>query len=281
MAHIRRSQVCALGIHYLMYPLDYLLEGHAEAGYEVIELIGQAPHFTMGSDWSQDPAEVRKKIEDHGLRIGLFTPECSCFQWRNNYADEWAHKRSMEYLKRGMEVANRLGAKMMLTNACGDTMDEAHDVIYDRAIRHFIEIAGYAQQAGITVALEAVRSQEARTCVTLDEIAGLIEAVDNVHVRAALDTVAMGVQGETPRQWFERLGDTIVHCHFVDGRPYAHLVWGEGLFPLERYIDVLNEFGYEGLLGQELTDGRYYDDPKAADKANFAALSKYFVDEEA
>lgn len=281
MAHIRRSQVCALGIHYLMYPLDYLLEGHAEAGYEVIELIGQAPHFTMGSDWSQDPAEVRKKIEDHGLRIGLFTPECSCFQWRNNYADEWAHKRSMEYLKRGMEVTNRLGAKMMLTNACGDTMDEAHDVIYDRAIRHFIEIAGYAQEAGITVALEAVRPQEARTCVTLDEIAGLIEAVDNVHVRAALDTVAMGVQGETPRQWFERLGDTIVHCHFVDGRPYAHLVWGEGLFPLERYIDVLNEFGYEGLLGQELTDGRYYDDPKAADKANFAALSKYFVDEEA
>lgn len=281
MAHIRRSQVCALGIHYLMYPLDYLLEGHAEAGYEVIELIGQAPHFTMGSDWSQDPAEVRKKIEDHGLRIGLFTPECSCFQWRNNYADEWAHKRSMEYLKRGMEVANRLGAKMMLTNACGDTMDEAHDVIYDRAIRHFIEIAGYAQEAGITVALEAVRPQEARTCVTLDEIAGLIEAVDNVHVRAALDTVAMGVQGETPRQWFERLGDTIVHCHFVDGRPYAHLVWGEGLFPLERYIDVLNEFGYEGLLGQELTDGRYYDDPKAADKANFAALSKYFVDKEA
>lgn len=281
MAHIRRSQVCALGIHYLMYPLDYLLEGHAEAGYEVIELIGQAPHFTMGSDWSQDPTEVRKKIEDHGLRIGLFTPECSCFQWRNNYADEWAHKRSMEYLKRGMEVANRLGAKMMLTNACGDTMDEAHDVIYDRAIRHFIEIAGYAQEAGITVALEAVRPQEARTCVTLDEIAGLIEAVDNVHVRAALDTVAMGVQGETPRQWFERLGDTIVHCHFVDGRPYAHLVWGEGLFPLERYIDVLNEFGYEGLLGQELTDGRYYDDPKAADKANFAALSKYFVDEEA
>lgn len=281
MAHIRRSQVCALGIHYLMYPLDYLLEGHAEAGYEVIELIGQAPHFTMGSDWSQDPTEVRKKIEDHGLRIGLFTPECSCFQWRNNYADEWAHKRSMEYLKRGMEVTNRLGAKMMLTNACGDTMDEAHDVIYDRAIRHFIEIAGYAQEAGITVALEAVRPQEARTCVTLDEIAGLIEAVDNVHVRAALDTVAMGVQGETPRQWFERLGDTIVHCHFVDGRPYAHLVWGEGLFPLERYIDVLNEFGYEGLLGQELTDGRYYDDPKAADKANFAALSKYFVDKEA
>ncbi|MBQ3266877.1 MAG: TIM barrel protein [Atopobiaceae bacterium] len=281
MAHIKRSQVSAMGIHYLMYPLDYLLDGHAEAGYEVIELVGQAPHFNMDFDWNQNPEEVRKMAEDRGLRIALFTPECSCFQWKNNYADEAAHKKSMEYLKRGMDVCRRMGANMMLTNACGDTMDEAHDVIYDRAIRHFTEIAGYAQEAGVTVALEAVRPQEARTCITLDEIAGLVEAVDNPYLGAALDTVAMGVQGETPRQWFERLGDKIVHCHFVDGRPYAHLAWGEGLFPLERYINVLNEFGYEGLLSQELTDDRYYDDPKAADKANFAALSKYFVDEEA
>ena len=33
------------------------------------------------------------------------------------------------------------------------------------------------------------------------------------------------------------------------------------------------------LLSQELTDGRYFDDPKAADKANFETLSKYFVEE--
>ena len=44
---------------------------------------------------------------------------------------------------------------------------------------------------------------------------------------------------------------------------------------------MLNEFGYEGLLGQELTDERYFDDPKAADAANFAALARYFDDEEA
>lgn len=281
MAHIKKSQVSAMGIHYLMYSLDYLLDGHAEAGYEVIELVGQAPHFNMDDKWNQDALEVRKKIEDRGLRCAVFTPECSCFQWRNNYADETAHRKSMEYFKRGMEVARQLGADLMLTNACGDTMDESHDVIYDRAIRHFTEIAGYAEEAGVRVALEAVRPQEARTCITLDEIAGLVEAVDSPNLGAALDTVAMGVQGETPRQWFERLGDKLIHCHFVDGKPYAHLAWGEGIFPLERYINVLNEFGYEGLLSQELTDGRYFDDPKAADKANFAALSKYFVDEEA
>lgn len=82
----------------------------------------------------------------------------------------------------------------------------------------------------------------------------------------------MGVAGETPRQWFETLGKNIVHLHFIDGRPYNHLVWGDGLYPLEKYLNVLNEFGYEGLLGQEITDGRYFDDPAAADMRNFKAF---------
>ena len=113
------------------------------------------------------------------------------------------------------------------------------------------------------------------------DVAPLVEAVDSPSLSAALDTVAMGVAGETPHQWFERLGEKIVHCHFSDGRPYGHLVWGDGVFPLERYLDVLNEFGYEGMLGQEITDGRYLEDPKAADRRNFHAFERFFAKEEA
>lgn len=280
MAHIKREQLCALGIHYIMYSLDYMLDGHAAAGYKNIELIGEAPHFYMDQAHSQDPVEVRKKVEARGMKIALFTPECSCMQWRTNYADQDAHLRSMEYFKRAMQVCRQLGANMMLTNACGGTLDEDHDVAFDRAIRHFEELTRYAKDAGVIVALESVRPQESKVCITLGDVAGVIEAIDSPNLGAALDTVAMGVAGETPRQWFKRLGKKIIHTHFVDGRPYSHLVWGDGVFPLERYIDVLNEFGYEGFLGQEITDGRYYENPKAADQRNFRALSKFFVGEE-
>jgi protein FrlC len=280
MAHIKRSQLCALGIHYIMYPLDYMLDGHAEAGYEAIELVGEAPHFYMDESWNQDPGEVRRKVEARGMRVALFTPECSCMQWRNNYADVAAHKRSMEFLKRAMDVCKKLGADMMLTNACGGTLEEDHDMAFDRAVRHFGQIASYAREAGVTVALESVRPEESKVCNTLDDVATLVDAVGSPNLGAALDTVAMGVAGETPRQWFERLGEKIVHCHFADGRPYGHLVWGDGLFPLERYIDVLNEFGYEGLLGQEITDGRYLDNPKEADCRNYQSLSRFIVGEE-
>lgn len=43
-----------------------------------------------------------------------------------------------------------------------------------------------------------------------------------------------------------------------------------------KYLNVLNEFGYEGLLGQEITDGRYFDDPAAADMRNFKAFEPFF-----
>lgn len=281
MAHLREDQPCALGIHYIMYSLDSMLDGHAAAGYRSVELVGEAPHFYMDESWNQDPAEVRRKVEDRGMKVVTFTPECSCMQWRTNYADEGAHRRSMEFLRRAMDVCRQLGARTLLTCCCGGTLDEDHDVAFDRAVRHFEEIASCASEAGVTVALESVRPQESKVCTTLEDVASLVEAVDSPSLGAALDTVAMGVAGETPRQWFERLGSKIVHCHFVDGRPYGHLVWGDGLFPLERYIDVLNEFGYEGYLGQEITDGRYYDEPQLADKRNFAALSRYFVNEEA
>ena len=121
-----------------------------------------------------------------------------------------------------------------------------------------------------------MRPEESRVVITLPELVRLLKDVGSPWVKAGLDTVAMGVAGETPRQWFETLGRDIVHTHFIDGRPYAHLVWGDGLYPLEKYLNVLNEFGYQGLLGQEITDGRYFDDPAAADARNFRAFEPFF-----
>jgi protein FrlC len=280
MAHVRRSQLAAIGIHYVYYPLDYMLDAQAKAGYRTIELLGQAPHYLIDDEGFQDPAEIRRKVEDRGMRIGVFTPECAVYHYRINLADEGAHARSMEYFKRAFEAAEGMGAHILLTNAIGATFDEEHERGYDRAVRSFAYLAPYAADHGVTIAVESVRPEESRICITLDEIAQLIEDVDRPSVRAGLDTVAMGVAGETPRQWFERLGDKIVHCHWIDGRPYAHLVWGDGVYPLERYLDVLNEFGYEGYLGQEITDGRYFDDPAEADRRNFDAFRPYLVEEE-
>ena len=278
MATLKRAQLAAIGIHYIYYPLDYMLKSHAEAGYQTIELLGQAPHYLLDDTGFQDPVVMRKKAESYGLTIGCFTPECATYQYTMCGADPGFHHRSMEYFKRALEACEGLGATKLLTNCIGGTFDEEYERVYERAVRSLEELAPVAANHNVTIAVETVRPEESRVVITLPELKRLLTDVNHPNIKAGMDTVAMGVAGETPRQWFETLGDQIVHTHFIDGRPYAHLVWGDGLYPLEDYLDVLNEFGYQGLLGQEITDGRYFDDPAAADKRNFAAFAPYIVD---
>lgn len=279
MAVIHRKQLSAMGIHYLYYPLDYMLDAQAKAGFQTIELVGMAPHFLMDHTGFQATAPVRKMAEDRGLTIGCFTPECAVYQYLMCAPDEGFHHRSMEYFKRGLEAAGQLGATKLLTNCIGGTWDEAYDRVYERAVKSLTLLAATAADYGVTIAVETVRPEESKCIITLPELKRLLGDVNHPNVKAGLDTIAMGVAGETPEEWFKTLGKDIVHTHFVDGRPYGHLVWGDGLFPLESYLDVLNKYHYEGLISQEITDFRYFEDPAGADARNFRAFEPFILKE--
>lgn len=278
MAFIRREQLAALGIHYVYYSVDEMLDAQAKAGFKTIELLGMAPHYLIDEKGYQDPVEIRKKVEDRGMKIGCFTPECACYQYLMCGPEESFHHRSMEYFKRGLEAAEKMGAKVLLTNCIGGTWDEVYDAVYDRAVSSLQLLAQTAKDLGVTIAVETVRPEESKVIITLPELKRLLTDVNHTNVRAGLDTIAMGVAGETPREWFQQLGENIIHTHFVDGRPYGHLVWGDGLFPLESYLEVLNEYNYEGLLGQEITDFRYFDNPAEADRRAFDAFRPFMID---
>lgn len=279
MAVIHRKQLSAMGIHYLYYPLDYMLDAQAKAGFQTIELVGMAPHFLMDHTGFQATAPVRKMAEDRGLTIGCFTPECAVYQYLMCAPDEGFHHRSMEYFKRGLEAAGQLGATKLLTNCIGGTWDEAYDRVYERAVKSLTLLASTAADYGVTIAVETVRPEESKCIITLPELKRLLSDVNHPNVKAGMDTIAMGVAGETPEEWFKTLGKDIVHTHFVDGRPYGHLVWGDGLFPLESYLDVLNKYHYEGLISQEITDFRYFEDPAGADARNFRAFEPFILKE--
>ena len=84
------------------------------------------------------------------------------------------------------------------------------------------------------------------------------------------------LRGKLLDQWFEEFGKNIIHMHFVDGDPYGHLIWGDGNRPIDEFIQALNNNHYEGYLGQEITEARYFADPFNNDQRNMQALIKYF-----
>jgi protein FrlC len=277
MATIRREQVAAMGIHYTYYPLEYMLDSQRDAGYKSVELWAASPHYLM--DWKgyQSPTEMRKKVEDRGMTIRSFCPECASYAYLlcGDARPQFGY-RSMEYFKLGLKCTSELGAKIMLTNCIGGTWDEEYERVYERAVNNLKILGDVAADYGVTVAVETVRPEESKVIITLPEMKRLMKDVAHPNIKPGIDTIAVGVANETLKEWFEAFGSDIVHTHFVDGRPYGHLIWGDGLFPLEDYLNTLNQYGYEGLLTQEITDDRYFNDPAAADQRNFAMFEPFF-----
>ena len=62
----------------------------------------------------------------------------------------------------------------------------------------------------------------------------------------------------------DRLPDHIRVIHMMDGLPSAHLSFGDGILPLEKYYDEILDFGYQGKIVLEINDRRYLPDPHAA-----------------
>ncbi|RHS60185.1 sugar phosphate isomerase/epimerase [Ruminococcus sp. AM46-18] len=103
----------------------------------------------------------------------------------------------------------------------------------------------------------------------------MLDEVNHPNLKAMIDTTAMGVAGETIDQWFDILGDDIIHMHFIDGNPYGHLIWGDGTHNLEEFLKAVNRHGYKGYLGQEITEFDYFEDPARADKRNMKAYETF------
>jgi len=52
------------------------------------------------------------------------------------------------------------------------------------------------------------------------------------------------------------------HVHMTDADQFgSHLVWGEGIIPLDDYVGALKHAGYDGSLTIELTNARYNIEP--------------------
>jgi protein FrlC len=277
MPQLRREQIAAMNLHYMLYPFEYFLKTQQELGVRTIEMWCGAPHFLLDDETYQDCDEVKKMVEGYGLDIAVFTPECAVYPYPLCAWDDYAYKKALEYYKKGLEAAGKLGARFMLTNCCGGAFDQDYEIAFDRAVKALRELGPVAADNGVTLAVETVRPEESCVITKLPELKRLLGEVSHPNVKAALDTCAMGVANETIEEWFATLGKDIVHMHFIDGRPYGHMVWGEGLHPLDDFIRVLNENDYQGYLGQELTVRDYYLNPAQVDRKNMNAFEPYLL----
>ena len=69
------DKLSVLNLHYCQYTLDYFLDCMQELGIKNVELLGGHQGLWLDPNEYQDPEPVRKKLQEHGLKCPVFTPQ--------------------------------------------------------------------------------------------------------------------------------------------------------------------------------------------------------------
>ena len=270
------SRISVLSLHYNNYTLDYFLDCQAKLGIKNVELLSAHQGLWMDEYGYQDPARIRRKLEDRGLSCPVFTPENCAYGYQFAAKEPELKERCFRYFANGIRFGAELGAKILEANSGWGYWNEPEEEGFKRSAEMHSRLAEVAKEYGMTIACESLRPQETRIGYRLDQIKRLFDTVNHPNFKVMIDLTAMCVQGETVQRWFDTFGaENIIHSHFQDCDPYGHYVWGDGKQNLHDMLCAFLDNGYTGLFSQELTDGSYFEDPFYHDQRNMRNLRMY------
>ncbi len=272
---VRREQIAGMNIHYVNYSFDYFLDTQERLGFRSIELWCGVPHVWIDHLTYYEAAGIAAKIRAHHLEARVLTPENCLYPYQVGAKEPEHVKRSLGYFKNGILMAEELGCKMMEINSGWGYLNEPREESWKRSREMLCALASFAGGHGVTLVMESLRPDESRIVTTLGDMKQMLKEVGSPFLKPMADLCAIDVAGESLEDWFGAFGRDLRHLHFIDGDPYGHLVWGDGKRNLGRFLGILNSYGYEGYLGQEITDGRYFADPAAADFRNMRNYERY------
>lgn len=169
-------------------------------------------------------------------------------------------QKAMAIVKKQLDVADLLGVDSILVvpGAVGvdfipgcEIVD--YDVAYDRAFDAMKELAGYAEQKKVNIALENVWN---KFLLSPLEMRNFIDSVNSDFVGAYLD-VGNVIYTGYPEQWVKILGKRIKKVHFKDYRRevgsvagFVDLLAGDVNYPA--VVEELKKVGYDSFVTAEM-----------------------------
>lgn len=219
-----------------------------EMGYDGVEL--------TFDDREVDPTrlpesvleDIAKSFKSQGLEVpsvatGVF--------WKYNLGAQDAQVRSegVRYGKAGVRMASLAGASSILVVPGVASPEVPYEIIYENATRSVREIAEYAEDYNITVAVENVWNKFLYSPI---EFKRFIAGVDMKNVKAYLD-VANLVAISHPENWIYTLRGLISNVHAKDfdvsignTTGFRHML--KGSIDWKRIAGLLKSSGYDGYL---------------------------------
>lgn len=270
---ISQADICGMNFHYFRHSFDRFLDDAEALQLPLVEIWGAAPHFYLGDRTLADARALGASVSQRGMKIACFTPEQCVYPINLGSPQAALRDRSIRYFLESLEMSVEMGSPAVLVTPGSGFADQSAKDAFDRCADALGLIADRADKLGQKLFLEALPPAWSNIAATARELGALLDAVGSKVMFGMLDTAgALGTR-ESVKDYISVLGDRLAHVHMIDSEPSgSHLAWGDGVLSAGEIIAELNASGYNGALSIEITNARYYLDPKAALAQSVTAL---------
>jgi D-psicose/D-tagatose/L-ribulose 3-epimerase len=137
-------------------------------------------------------------------------------------------------------ICGPLGAPLGVFTGAGPTPDEL-----DRAVAYLEEVAPYAEEHEVTIALEYLNRFEMYLTTSAADLARLVRRVDHPRIRMMYDTFHAHIEEKDPAEAIRSCADVLAHVHLSESDRSTP---GAGQVAWDETFTALREVGYDGWL---------------------------------
>jgi D-psicose/D-tagatose/L-ribulose 3-epimerase len=164
-------------------------------------------------------------------------------------SDAAVRRRGVEWVKGALECSRAIGAELLVGpfhsslgvfSGAGPTPDE-----WKWGIESMREAAAFAEEAGVTLAVEYLNRFECYFLNTAADAARFCREVDHPHFRMMYDTFHAHIEEKNTPAAIRAARDTLVHVHISENDRSTP---GSGNVRWEETFDTLQEIGYDNTM---------------------------------
>jgi hydroxypyruvate isomerase len=224
-------------------------EAAASAGFEAVEFLWPSEEQLEG----RSIAQLGRLIRSTGLQVPLFNFDAGDMTagWRGLAGVPEARARFRANLPVAIGLASELGCRKLNALAGNAASVQTAGAQLDSLVDGLTEAAEMADQAGISVMLEALNRVDFPSYLVLDSATALdvVTRTGRPNVRYQLDVYHVVMGGEDPVAVARAAAGRIGHVQFAD-HPGRHEP-GTGTLDWRAILDVLDATGYDDWIGLE------------------------------
>lgn len=204
-----------------------------DAGFDGVEVALDETGLVSLEATKEDIMSVKEMASSVGIE--LYSVACGLY-WDYNYTSNNPEyrKKAKEITKKQLQIASWLGCDTILVvpgavdvafNPDYDVTD--YDIAYDRCLEALKELAPYAEELKVSIAIENVWN---KFLLSPLEMRDIIDKVNSDYVGSYFD-VGNSLYCGYPQQWIKILGKRIKKVHLKDYR--------KNVGSLDGFVDIL------------------------------------------